>query len=66
MPSQLIHDEAFLLTQQLMGLIGRLLREEERKDAFGEFYQLARKAIERYAEAEARRRKRLRPEGREI
>ena len=48
----------------MVGLIRHLLREEEIGDAFGEFYDLAMKAIEHYAEAEARRRERLRPEGR--
>jgi hypothetical protein len=46
-----------------MALIGHLLREEEKKDATGEIYHLAWTAIERYAEADARRRKRLRPGG---
>jgi hypothetical protein len=63
MADRLAHDEAFLLTRQLMALIGHLLREEERKDAAGEIYHLARTAIEHYVEAEKRRRKRLRPEG---
>ncbi len=62
MPDCLAHDAAFLLTRQLMALIGHLLREEERKDAFGELYHLSREAIERYAEAAGRRRNRLRPD----
>jgi hypothetical protein len=61
MPNRLIHDEAFLLARQLMALISHLLREEEHKDAFDELYHLSRAAIERYAEAEERMRKRLRP-----
>jgi hypothetical protein len=63
MSNRLQHDAAFLLTRQVMGLIGHLLREEEHKDAFGEIYQLARTAIGDYAQAEERRRKRMRPEG---
>jgi hypothetical protein len=44
-----------------MALIGHLLREEARKDAFGELYHLARAAIQRYTAAEERSRRRLRP-----
>ena len=63
MPNRLIHDESFLLARELVGSIRHLLREEEVADAFQEFYQLAMKAMQHYAEAEERRRKRLRPEG---
>jgi hypothetical protein len=61
MTPQLVHDQAFLLARQLLALIRHLLRDEEVKDAFGELYHLARAAIEQYAEAEERRRKRLAP-----
>jgi hypothetical protein len=63
MHNSLQHDAIFLLARQLMGLIGHLLREENRKDAFGVIYRLAGRAIEYYAEAEERRRKRLWPMG---
>jgi hypothetical protein len=61
--SRLVHDEAWLLAQQILAMIGHLLREEERKDAFSECYRLATEAIRRFAEAEVRMRQRLRPEG---
>jgi hypothetical protein len=66
MGHRLQHDAAFHLTEQLMALIGHLLGEEERKDAFGELYHLARAAIERYAVAEERSKRRLRPTGDDV
>jgi hypothetical protein len=66
MPDRFAHDAASLLTRQLMASIGHLLREEERNDAFGELYHLARAAIESYAEAEEQRRNRLRAEGDDV
>lgn len=62
MNDRLQHDAAFLFAKQAVALVAHLLREEDRKEVFGEFYRLARDAISRYAEAEERQRKRLRPE----
>src|SRR6185437_13716633 len=62
MHNRLQHDAAFVYSRWPMWLIGHLLREEKRKDAFGEIYRLTRTAIEQHGEAAERRRKRLRQE----
>jgi hypothetical protein len=62
MSDRLAHDEAFLFAQQCLGLIAHLLRKEESKEAFANFYRLAKEAISRYAETSARERQRLKPE----
>ena len=50
---------AFALALHILGMVKHLLREEEHKDAFDEFYRAARAAIEAYEQQTERERQRL-------
>ena len=51
-PDRFQYDAVVPLTWRLKGLSCRLPHEEERKDAFGEFYRLTRTTIEHHGKAE--------------
>lgn len=61
MNQRLVNEHTFKLSWELVGIIEPCLRPEERRDAFEEFYQVVKAALESY-EAEAERiRRRLNP-----
>ena len=61
MNSRLLHDCAFVMARHLMELLGSCLREEERQDAFSEFYQVCKAGLEAYEAQQDRLRRRMRP-----
>lgn len=56
---RLIHDAAYALALRILGTIQHLLREEERRDAFREFYTAGRDTLEAYEVHADRMRRRL-------
>lgn len=42
------HDTAFAAARELLGIVAPCLREEERRDAFDEFYRVCKAALEQY------------------
>ena len=61
MCQRLQHDTAFALATALLEIIENCLRPEERQDAFDEFYEACKAAIECYERMNMRQETRLRP-----
>jgi hypothetical protein len=59
--NSLMHDKAFLLSLEMLGLIKHLLREEEHRDAFETIFECVKKHFEDYETKAARRLSRLEP-----
>jgi hypothetical protein len=55
------HDVAFLLALDILDVFSNLLRDEERRDAFEEVYERARKHLTEYDIRLNRRLQRLHP-----
>jgi hypothetical protein len=55
------HDHAYALATVIIDIVGGCLREEERRDAFNEFYKAAMASFEHYEQQADRREQRLRP-----
>jgi hypothetical protein len=49
MNTRIIHDTAHEAAVSLVAVIVNLIREEEQRDAYDEFYPIVRKALETYA-----------------
>ena len=56
---RLIHDACFSINKELLHLIAHLIREEEHRDAFTEFYDVVRNGLLRYEVEQERLRQRL-------
>ena len=48
MDPQIHHDTAMTMAHAILEIIGNCLREEERRDAFVEFYRVCHSGIETY------------------
>ena len=59
--ARLQHDCAFAMATALLEIIGPCLRDEERNDAFWEFYRVTRTGIESYVIQRNRELARLNP-----
>jgi hypothetical protein len=59
--SSLEHDMAWVVGGKLLEIIAPLLREEEKAEAFAEFYAIVKAGIEAYEIQKDRRCKRLNP-----
>ncbi len=58
---RLIHDTAFAMATALIEIVGPCLRDEEQRDAFGEFYRVATAGIEAFVIQRNRELQRLKP-----
>jgi hypothetical protein len=58
---RLEHDAAYMMARHLIEVIAPCLREEEKIDAFREFYHVCRAGIEAYEIQVNRMRQRLKP-----
>jgi hypothetical protein len=61
MNQRLVHDHAFAAARCLVEIVATCLREEERLEAFREFYEVTKAAIESYEIHAERMRRRLKP-----
>jgi hypothetical protein len=59
--NSLVHDCAFVMAQEIVRVFSRLLRDEERRDAFEEAYKVISAGIDAYERKSARRLSRLEP-----
>ncbi len=58
---RLVHDAAFAMALAILDVVSPLLREEERKDAFDEFFRVCQAGIEAYGIQANRMSERMRP-----
>ena len=61
MNQRLINDLAFAMAQQLLDLVAPCIREEERRDAFEEFYAICKNGLESFCIRHDRMMQRLKP-----
>ena len=61
MSKHLQHDTAFAMAHALLEIVAPCIREEERRDAFSEFYRVCLAALESYEVKCNRMEARLRP-----
>ncbi len=59
--ASLIHDHAMALATAILEIVSPCLREEERKDAFGMFYDASKAALTHYEEKSDRMQRRVKP-----
>ncbi len=57
----LIHDHAMALAKAILDIIAPCLREEEQREAFGQFYEACKAGFMHYEERADRMMRRLRP-----
>lgn len=58
---RLEHDCAVIMARELVEIVSNLIRPEERKDAFDEFYSVCKAGIEAFAIESKRQAQRLKP-----
>ena len=58
---RILHDAAMAMAKRLLDKVHTLLRPEEHKDAFDEFYSVCKAGIEVYLMETERQRRRMRP-----
>ena len=63
MSNRLAHDAAYAMAKAILDVIAPTLREEEKRDAFAEFYQVCKAGIEAYELQVCRMQNRLDPKG---
>jgi hypothetical protein len=57
----MIHDSAYRIAQAILATVKDCLYEHEHRDAFQEFYEIARRNLETYETEVDRMKKRLKP-----
>ena len=61
MQDRQIHDLCHAVAWRALEIVRPLVRDDEARDAYAEFYEIARQEIERYEEAKVRQESRLHP-----
>jgi hypothetical protein len=61
MNTRLQHDAAFAMATALLEIVENCIREDERRDAFAEFYRVVHAGIEAFCVQDERMRQRLKP-----
>jgi hypothetical protein len=56
---RLLHDTCFAIAKDMLSLVAHLIRENEHRDAFREFYEVARQRLLCYDAQQERLRRRL-------
>jgi hypothetical protein len=60
---RLLHDTCFAIAKDMLSLVAHLIRENEHRDAFKEFYEVARQRLLSYDAQQERLKRRLYGEG---
>jgi hypothetical protein len=61
MNHRLIHDAAFQMAEGILRTVKDCLYEQEHRDAFQEFYEICKRALEEYETQANRMQQRLKP-----